>query len=158
VSRRKRTRTAAAEELSACRTSPNGVLRPARDDARSTSVQVLQASVNSLKPSTKVRAGGRHYPVGCRARQVSARGASSHCGGGLLLWGRVGRSAARLSAVRAIASDATPRPYNLASIATSAESNNVANSGDSLVSRACLTQDLTRLRDPYGQGAGRLAT
>jgi hypothetical protein len=128
-------------------------LRPARDDARSTSVQVLQASVNSLKPSTKVRAGGRHYPVGCRARKVSARGASTHCGGGLLLWGRVGRSAARLSAVRAIASDATPRPYYLASTATSAGSNNAANSGYSLVSRACLTQDLARLRDLSEQGS-----
>jgi len=56
-------------------------------------------------------------------------------------------------AVRAIASDATPRPYSLASIATSAGFNNAANSGYSLVSHACLTQDLARLRDPYGQGS-----
>ena len=76
----------------------------------------------------------------------------------MLLLGESGQVGGDFHAVRAIASDATPRPYNLASIATSAESNNVANSGDSLVSRACLTQDLTRLRDPYGQGAGRLAT
>jgi len=41
----------------------------------------------------------------------------------------------------AIASDATLRPYYLASIATSAESNNAANSGDSTLGAACLTHD-----------------
>ena len=40
-----------------------------------------------------------------------------------------------LPAVRTIAPDATIRPYYLASIATSAESNNVANSGDSWLVR-----------------------
>jgi hypothetical protein len=62
-------------------------LRPARDDARSTSVQVLQASVNSLKPSTKVRDGGRHHPVGYRSSEVSARGATYSGGAGRLLGG-----------------------------------------------------------------------
>jgi hypothetical protein len=51
----------------------------------------------------------------------------------MLLLGESGQVGGDFHAVRAIASDATPRPYYLASIATSAESNNVANSGDSLV-------------------------
>ena len=52
-----------------------------------------------------------------------------------------------LPAVRIIAPDATIRPYYLASIATSAESNNVANSGDSMARAARSTQDLPRLWD-----------
>jgi len=73
-------------------------------------------------------------------------------------WGESEQVGDDVRAVRAIAPDATipnarTRPYYLASIATSAEADNVANSGDSLVPRACLTQDLTRLRDPYGQGS-----
>lgn len=47
-----------------------------------------------------------------------------------------------LPAVRIIAPDATNRPYYLASIATSAESNNVANSGDSMALAARSTQDV----------------
>ena len=71
----------------------------------------------------------------------------------MLLWGRVGRSAAMFSAVRAIASDATPRPYYLASIATSAGSNNAANSGYSLVWRAgCLHTLRHTCLDPVPAG------
>ena len=56
-----------------------------------------------------------------------------------------------LPAVRTIAPDATIRPYYLASIATIAESNNVANSGDSMARAARSTQDLPRPWDLHGQ-------
>jgi hypothetical protein len=54
----------------------------------------------------------------------------------VLLWGEREKVGGVLSAVRAITPDATTRPYYLASIATSAESNNVAKSGDSLACAA----------------------
>lgn len=64
--------------------------------------------------------------------------------------GEIEKVGGDLSAVRAITPDATIRPYYLASIATSVESNNVANSGESLACAARSTQDLPRLWDLYG--------
>jgi hypothetical protein len=77
-----------------------------------------------------------------REREVSARGTSTYCGGAVLLQGRGEKVVGDLPAVRIIAPDATNRPYYLASIATSAESNNVANSGDSMALAARSTQDV----------------
>jgi hypothetical protein len=42
-------------------------------------------------------------------------------------------------------------PYYAASIVTNVNSNNVANTGDSLAWRRCATKDLTQHRDLYGQ-------
>jgi hypothetical protein len=78
--------------------------------------------------------------------EVSARGAT-YSRGAVLLRGESGKVDEDLAAVRAIAPDATIRTYYLALIATSAESNNVANSGPFTRVWACLTQGLTRLRD-----------
>jgi hypothetical protein len=63
-----------------------------------------------------------------------------------------GKVVGDIRAVRAITPDVTRRPYYLASIATSAESNNVANSGESLVRRVCSTHGLTRLRESVWTG------
>ena len=74
---------------------------------------------------------------------VSARGAT-YSRGAVLLGGESGKVGEDLAAVHATAPDATIRPYSLAAIATSAESNNVANSGDSRAREAGSTHDLTR--------------
>ena len=81
------------------------------------------------------RPGEREREEREREREVSARGTSTYCGGAVLLQGRGEKVVGDLPAVRTIAPDATIRPYYLASIATSAESNNVANSGGSWLVR-----------------------
>jgi hypothetical protein len=58
-------------------------------------------------------------PTICSSSTVSARGAISY--GGALPRGGAGRSTATFRAVRAFASDATPRPYSLATIAANPE-------------------------------------